>query len=156
MLLNKTPRYAGENRRGYAGIGKNDGGFLVGKDVLREKTIIVGTEEQGNLEELSGLVWSAGGRVVGRLYKRREKPNPAFFLGEGKLWELKDQLRIEGAALAVFDDELTPVQARNLERELEVNVGLLVEPLETTDGFKVSGRGELHLSILIETMRREG
>jgi len=43
-----------------------------------------------------------------------------------------------------------------LERELEVNVGLLVEPLDTTDGFKVSGRGELHLSILLENMRREG
>lgn len=43
-----------------------------------------------------------------------------------------------------------------LEKELEVNVGLLVEPMETTDGFKVSGRGELHLSILIENMRREG
>lgn len=43
-----------------------------------------------------------------------------------------------------------------LEKELQVNVGLLVEPLETTDGFKVSGRGELHLSILLENMRREG
>lgn len=43
-----------------------------------------------------------------------------------------------------------------LEKELEVNVGLKVEPLETTDGYKVSGRGELHLSILIENMRREG
>lgn len=42
-----------------------------------------------------------------------------------------------------------------MEKELEVNVGLLVEPLETTDGFKVSGRGELHLSILLENMRRE-
>lgn len=43
-----------------------------------------------------------------------------------------------------------------LEKELEVNVGLRVEPLETTDGYRVSGRGELHLSILIENMRREG
>ncbi len=43
-----------------------------------------------------------------------------------------------------------------LERELEVNVGLKVETLDQTDGFKVSGRGELHLSILIENMRREG
>ncbi len=48
------------------------------------------------------------------------------------------------------------IRAR-LEKELEVNVGLLVEELEdTTDGFKVSGRGELHLSILLENMRREG
>lgn len=43
-----------------------------------------------------------------------------------------------------------------LEKELEVNVGLKVEAMDTTDGYKVSGRGELHLSILIENMRREG
>jgi len=43
-----------------------------------------------------------------------------------------------------------------LERELETNVGLMVETLEGADGFKVSGRGELHLSILLENMRREG
>ncbi len=42
-----------------------------------------------------------------------------------------------------------------LERELEVNVGLRVEELEGKDGFIVSGRGELHLSILLENMRRE-
>lgn len=43
-----------------------------------------------------------------------------------------------------------------LNKELEVNVGLTVEETESTDSFKVSGRGELHLSILIENMRREG
>jgi len=43
-----------------------------------------------------------------------------------------------------------------LDRELESNVGLLVEPLVNNEGFKVSGRGELHLSILLENMRREG
>lgn len=43
-----------------------------------------------------------------------------------------------------------------LEKELQTNVGLVVEELEGTDGFKVSGRGELHLSILLENMRREG
>ena len=42
-----------------------------------------------------------------------------------------------------------------LEKELEVNVGLKVEATDTTDKFKVSGRGELHLSILLENMRRE-
>ena len=43
-----------------------------------------------------------------------------------------------------------------LDRELETNVGLKVEPLEDLDGYKVYGRGELHLSILLENMRREG
>ena len=43
-----------------------------------------------------------------------------------------------------------------LMKELEVNVGLVVEETDSTDSFKISGRGELHLSILIENMRREG
>ena len=43
-----------------------------------------------------------------------------------------------------------------LEKELEVNVGLKVEPTDSADCFKISGRGELHISILIENMRREG
>ncbi|WP_432666277.1 translational GTPase TypA [Wukongibacter baidiensis] len=47
------------------------------------------------------------------------------------------------------------IKAR-LEKELEVNVGLRVEELENSDGYRVSGRGELHLSILLENMRREG
>ena len=43
-----------------------------------------------------------------------------------------------------------------LEKELEVNVGLKVEDTDSTDTFKVSGRGELHLTVLLEQMRREG
>ena len=52
------------------------------------------------------------------------------------------------------------VTSRNIRdrlfKEVETNVSMRVEETETTDCFKVSGRGELHLSILIETMRRQG
>ncbi|OLS02054.1 translational GTPase TypA [Tissierella creatinophila] len=52
---------------------------------------------------------------------------------------------------------VTSRQIRNrLYKELQTDVGLRVEDTELTDAFKVSGRGELHLSVLIETMRREG
>jgi GTP-binding protein HflX len=93
----------------------------VGKD-QREKAIIVGSEEGGSLDELAALVESAGGQVVGRLVPRRTKPDPAFFLTEGKMWELKGLVGAEGAVLVVFDDELSPVQARNLEEELAVKI----------------------------------
>ena len=49
-----------------------------------------------------------------------------------------------------------PTLSMNFMVNTSPNVGLLVEPTDTTDSFKVSGRGELHLSILIENMRREG
>lgn len=89
---------------------------------LREKAIIVGNEEGGSLEELEALVDSAGGQVVGKVVPRKLKPDPAFFLSEGKLWELKGAISAHQAALVVFDEELTPVQARNLEEELTVKV----------------------------------
>jgi GTP-binding protein len=54
-------------------------------------------------------------------------------------------------------DKLTTRQIRTrLEREKETNVGLHVEPIEGSDSFRISGRGELHLAVLIEAMRREG
>ncbi|NLM37468.1 MAG: GTPase HflX, partial [Firmicutes bacterium] len=88
----------------------------------REKAIIVGSEEEGSLDELAALVESAGGQVVERLVLQRAKPDPAFFLTEGKLWELKELVGAKAAALVVFDEELTPVQARNLEEEAAVKI----------------------------------
>src|SRR6476620_2371301 len=68
-----------------------------------------------HLEELSELVDTAGGIVVGQLTQQIDRPNPATYLGKGKIEELSDKIRETEATLIVFDDELTPAQGKNIE-----------------------------------------
>ncbi len=77
---------------------------------------------QEHLDELGRLVDTAGAQVVGRLTQQVQSPNPATLLGEGKVEELKALVAECGATLAIFDDELAPVQGANLERELGIRV----------------------------------
>lgn len=82
-------------------------------------------EEQGgdaDLEELALLVDTAGGVVVGSAEQRRDRPEPATFVGKGKLAELKELVADRGANLVVFDNELAPAQGRNLEKALGARV----------------------------------
>lgn len=82
-------------------------------------------------EELLQLVESAGLTPAVAVQARRERPDPAFFVGSGKVHELTTRGRAEGAALLVVDAQLSPVQQRNLERELGLPVldrtGLILE-----------------------------
>ena len=75
-----------------------------------------------HLEELSRLVDTAGAEVVGTLSQQVASPNPATLIGEGKVQELLDRVSASAATLAIFDEELSPVQGANLERELKVRV----------------------------------
>ena len=77
---------------------------------------------QEHLDELARLVDTAGALVVGRLTQQVQAPNPATLLGEGKVEELKALVTALGATLAIFDEELAPVQGANLERELGLRV----------------------------------
>jgi GTP-binding protein HflX len=77
---------------------------------------------QEHLDELARLVDTAGAQVVGRLTQQVTSPNPATLLGEGKVEELKALVAEAGATLAIFDEELAPVQGANLERELAIRV----------------------------------
>ncbi len=72
--------------------------------------------------ELARLVDTAGGEVVGVLEQQLRRPESGTFLGRGKLRELKELVAERAANLVVFDNDLSPAQGRNLERELEVNV----------------------------------
>ncbi len=79
-------------------------------------------EERRRIAELEGLVRSAGARPVGLVEQRRSALAPQTIWGEGKLREAALEARRLGAALVVTDRELTPVQARNLERLLDLPV----------------------------------
>jgi GTP-binding protein HflX len=68
-----------------------------------------------HLDELGRLVDTAGAVIVGELTQQIDRPNPATFLGTGKLEELKAKVEETGASLIVFDEELTPTQGKNIE-----------------------------------------
>ncbi|MBP6998560.1 MAG: GTPase HflX [Tepidiphilus sp.] len=74
------------------------------------------------LSELQLLVESAGADVVGVVRGRRPRPDPAFFVGRGKLEEVRSALVQGQGDLVVFDHTLSPAQQRNLERELQCRV----------------------------------
>ncbi len=89
-----------------------------------ERTILVGAPRKGSnarhemgehLQELERLVDTAGGLVVGEVTQQIDKPNPATYLGKGKVEELRQTIEDKNASLIVFDDELSPSQGKNIE-----------------------------------------
>ena len=75
-----------------------------------------------HLDELARLADTAGAEVVGRTVQRIEAPTPNFYLGPGKVEELKATLQEGGATLVLVDEPLSPVQGVNLEKALGVRV----------------------------------
>jgi len=74
------------------------------------------TEIQGRTEELRELVSSAGGKISGISYATVEKPNPGLYVGKGKLYQFSDDARKLKSNVVIVDAELSPVQARNIEK----------------------------------------
>ena len=92
-----------------------------------------------HLDELERLVESAGGKVVGRVLQERSAPAPATYVGRGRR-SIGDKAREEGAALVVFDDELSPGQVRNLEKRWGDELTALDRPGLILDVFASHAR----------------
>ncbi|PIE25672.1 MAG: GTPase HflX [Planctomycetota bacterium] len=90
----------------------------------RAVLILVSKErvDETSLDELSSLCRTAGVSEAGRLIQHRLHPSPSHYLGKGKALELKELVEELEADLVVCDEELSPVQGRNLEKELGVRV----------------------------------
>lgn len=90
-----------------------------------ERAILVGVilprhrrwEVNENLSELRSLVNTAGVEVVDELVQERPQIDPAYFIGTGKAEELARMVKAENASTVIFDDDLSPAQARNLQNE---------------------------------------
>jgi len=94
-----------------------------------ERVILVGVWTEGSvkdaensMEELAALAETAGSTVLDALIQRRDKPDPATFIGSGKVSELKAIVKSTGADTVVCDGELSPSQLRNLEDKVKVKV----------------------------------
>jgi GTP-binding protein HflX len=94
-----------------------------------ERVILVGVWTEGtvkdaenSMEELAALAETAGSTVLDALIQRRDKPDPATFIGSGKVSELKGIVKSTGADTVVCDGELSPSQLRNLEDKVKVKV----------------------------------
>src|SRR5438067_5966092 len=84
-----------------------------------ENAILVGTHA---LDELRELATSAGARIIDEMIQHRDRPDPATFIGKGKVEELHEEVILEGVDVVIFDDELSPSQAKNLQEALETKV----------------------------------
>ncbi|MBR2139513.1 MAG: GTPase HflX, partial [Phascolarctobacterium sp.] len=99
----------------------------------QERAVLVGMEYNGMLntlgwtiedsvEELKQLADTAGAQVVAKFMQKRPKPDPAFFIGKGKVQELALFVQQENIDLCIFDDELSPAQQRNIEQAMGIRV----------------------------------
>ncbi len=91
---------------------------LVGLALRRSKKL----EAEHSLEELAGLADAAGATVVLKMIQERPTPDPATFIGGGKLDELASECTRVGADLVIFDNELTPAQLRHIEARVDLKV----------------------------------
>ena len=109
-----------------AQIGESD--RLVGREETEklgsgaEKAVLMGIESMESLEELARLAETAGAEVVGTFLQKRDKPDTAMYIGRGRAEELARDCQALEADICIFDEELTGVQARNLEEVLRVKV----------------------------------
>lgn len=103
---------------------------MSGGDIRKERAIITGFRPSGTVAgeyddpyiELARLAETSGAEVVGCITQKETKPTAQFFIGAGKARELADAVRELDAGLVIFNNELSPLQFRNLEKELGVKV----------------------------------
>ncbi|MDH2903900.1 MAG: GTPase HflX [Actinomycetota bacterium] len=137
---------------------------------FREKIVLVGVQFPGmtaealehQLDELALLVDTAGADVVARVVQRRDAPDPATFLGSGKVNELKEICLVVDSDTVVFEQNLSPAQQRNLEKILgrtAIDRTAVILDIFAQNARTPEGRAQVELALLqyrLPRLRRAG
>jgi GTP-binding protein HflX len=126
---------------------------------IREKIVLVAVtldgrtdaETNDSLDELERLVDTAGADVVARLTQRRDKPDPASFIGKGKVEELKATCLAVDADTVVFDNELAPAQQFNLEKTLgrtAIDRTAVILDIFAQNSHTLEGKAQVELALM--------
>jgi GTP-binding protein HflX len=132
-----------------------------------ERVVLVGVwtsgtveEAENSLTELKLLAETAGSEVLDALVQRRQKPDPATFIGRGKVDELRDTVAATGADTIICDGELAPSQLRNLEDRTKVKVvdrTALILDIFAQHAKSAEGKAQVELAQLrYQTQRLRG
>ncbi len=100
------------------------------KDIELEKAVLIGVitrtqneaQSKEYLDELEFLTYTAGGEVLKRFTQKMDMPNPKTFIGSGKMKEVQDYIDEHNVGTAIFDDELSAAQERNISKILGCKV----------------------------------
>lgn len=122
---------------------------LIDTDEPRERALLVGVDRPGSsvdmdtsLEELGRLAHTAGADAVATITQRLRSPNPATFVGSGKVAEIHQMAIEEAIDVIIVDDELTPSQQSNLERSVERNVKVIDRTALILDIFALHAKSK--------------
>jgi GTP-binding protein HflX len=127
--------------------------------VVIQRAMLVGTgfgsdtveEAEDSLAELALLAETAGAAPIDTVLQRRDRPDPATYIGKGKAAELRDRANAEDIDVVIFDDELTPAQQRNLEKVFSCDVVdrvALILDIFAQHASTQEGRVQVELAIL--------
>src|SRR5918994_5307080 len=112
-MANPSGRHSGDSRDG-----GRERAALVGLALRRSKKL----DAELSMEELAGLAEAAGATVVLKMIQERPTPDPATFIGSGKLDDLASECARFAADLVIFDNELSPAQLRHIEERIDRKV----------------------------------
>ena len=91
----------------------------------QERVMLVSSDSEESLDELESLTNTAGAIVIQRVLQKRQRPDPATFIGSGKVQELALMCQAAEIDLVIFDDELTAAQSRNITDILGADVRVI-------------------------------